>query len=258
MFEAEINVGELIDCMEQITAISDRGILNIVADGWKVNIVDPANVALISLELQSGAFDKFEFETEESEEGIKIGLDFENLLGMLRLWEEGKKVELKLDEHAEKLFLKSDIFEYSISLLELSSLIREPKLSKLNFPVQVIIETEEFRRSIRAMERMSDHVMLGVDGEQFYMEAKDERNAMSISANHLRSVLRKVFPLKKEAGNFHSRHSLEYLSAMCKGMTHAKNLTLNFGMDYPLQIDFDVGAGKKKVRYLLAPRIDQG
>jgi len=119
MFEAEINVGELIDCMEQITAISDRGILNIVADGWKVNMVDPANVALISLELQSGVFDKFEFETEESEEGIKIGLDFENLLGMLRLWKEGKKVELKLDEHAEKLFLKSDIFEYSVSLLAL-------------------------------------------------------------------------------------------------------------------------------------------
>jgi len=255
MFEAEINVGELIDCMEQITAISDRGILNIVADGWKVNMVDPANVALISLELQSGVFDKFEFETEESEEGIKIGLDFENLLGMLRLWKEGKKVELKLDEHAEKLFLKSDIFEYSVSLLELSSLIREPKLPKLNFPVQVIIETEEFRRAIRAMSFHSDHVMLGVDGEQFYMEAKDERDAMSISANHLRSVLRKVFPLKKERGNFHSRHSLEYLSAMCNGMTHAKNLTLNFGMDYPLQIDFD--AGKKKVRYLLAPRIDQ-
>ena len=119
MFEAEINVGELIDCMESITAITDTGILNIVADGWKVNMVDPANVALISLELQSGAFDKFEFETEESEEGIKIGLDFENLLGMLRLWKEGKKVELKLDEHAEKLFLKSDIFEYSVSLLAL-------------------------------------------------------------------------------------------------------------------------------------------
>ena len=258
MFEAEINVGRLIDCIEPITAISDMGVLNIVADGWKVNMVDPANVALISLELQSDAFDKFEFETEESEEGIKIGLDFENLLGMLRLWEEGKKVELKLDEHAEKLFVRSDIFDYSISLLKLSSLRKEPKIPKLSFSVQVIIETEEFRRAIHAMERLSDTITLGVDGEQFYMVAKDERNAMSLSANHLRSVLRKVFPLKKEPGNFHSRYSLEYLSAMCNGMTHAQNLTLSFGMGYPLQIDFDGGAGReKKVRYLLAPRIDQ-
>ena len=259
MFEAEINVGELIDCMESITAITDTGMLNIAADGWKVNIVDPANVAMVSLELQNAAFDKFEYDfTDESEDRIKIGVDFRNLLGMLRLWEEGKKVELKLDEHAEKLFVRSDIFDYSISLLKLSSLRKEPKIPKLSFSVQVIIETEEFRRAIHAMERLSDTITLGVDGEQFYMVAKDERNAMSLSANHLRSVLRKVFPLKKEPGNFHSRYSLEYLSAMCNGMTHAQNLTLSFGMGYPLQIDFDGGAGReKKVRYLLAPRIDQ-
>ena len=252
MFEAEINEGRLIDCMESITAITDMGVLNIVADGWKVNMVDPANVALISLELQSDAFDKFEFETKGSEEGIKIGIDFGSLLGMLRLWEEGKKVELKLDEHAEKLFVSSDIFDYSISLLKLSSLRREPKKPRVNFSVQVIIETEEFRRAIRAMERLSDTVMLGVDGEQFYMEAKDE-------SNMLRSVLRKVFPLKKEPGNFHTRYSLEYLSVMCSGMARAQNLTLNFGSDSPLQIwmDFDVGAGNKKVSYLLAPLIDQ-
>ena len=254
MFEAEINVGELIDCMESITAITDTGMLNIAADGWKVNIVDPANVAMVSLELQNAAFDKFEYDfTDESEDRIKIGVDFRNLLGMLRLWEEGKKVELKLD--AEKLFVKSDIFDYSISLLELSSLRRESKLPKLNFSVQVIIETEEFRRAIRAMERLSDTVTLGVEGKQFYMEAKDERNSMSISANHLRSVLRNVFPVKKEPGNFHTRYSLEYLSAICNGMPHVQNITLSFSSDYPLRIDFDVG--KKKVSYLLAPWIDQ-
>ena len=247
MFEAEIGVGEWVDCLETITAIIDRGRLNITDDGWKVNMVDPANIALISLELQRDAFDKFELETEESEDRIKIGVDFENLLGMLRLWEEGKKVELKLDEHAKKLSVKSDIFEFSISLPVLSSFRTEQKIPKLNFPVQVIIEMEEFIRAIHAMERLSDTVTLGVEGEQFYMKAKNEDGV-------LKSVLRNVFLPKKDLGNFHSRYSLDYLSAMCKGMTHAKNLTLNFGMAYPLQIGFE--AGNQKVSYLLAPRID--
>ena len=247
MFEAEIGVGELIDCLETITAITDIGILNIAADGWKVNMVDPANVALISLELQRDAFDKYAFEPEESEDRIKIGVEFENLLKMLRLWEEGEKVELKLDEHAKNLFVKSDIFDYSISLLEPFSVRRETKIPELYFSVQVIIETEEFKRAICAMERLSDTVTLGVEGEQFYMRAKDESNV-------LRSVLGNVFIPKKEPSNFHSRYSLDYLTVICKGMTHAKNLTLNFGMAYPLQINFDVG--KKKVMYLLAPRRD--
>ena len=250
MFEAEIGVGRLINCIEPIMAIYDRAVLNIVADGWKVNMVDPANGALISLELQRDAFDKFEYDfTDGSEDRIKIGMDFGDLLGMLRLWEEGKKVELELDEHAKKLFVKSDIFDYSISLSEPSSLRREPKIPEPNFSVQVIVKAEEFGRAIRAMERLSDTVNVGVEGEQFYMEAKDKSNV-------LRSVLRKVFPLKKEPGNFHSRYSLEYLSAMCKGMGHVENITLNFGMDYLLQINFDAGAGNQKVSYLLAPRID--
>lgn len=247
MFEAEINVGRLIECIEPITAITDTAVLSIVADGWNVKGVEPANVAMISLELQSDAFDKFEFEAKPPEGMIKIGLDFGKLLGMLRLWE-WKKVELKLDEHAEKLFVKSDIFDYSISLIKLSSLRKEPKVPEMNFSVQINVETEEFGRAIRAMERLSDAVMLGVEKEQFYMEVKDESDV-------LRSVLRKGSAPKKEPGNFHSRYSLEYLSAMCKGMAHAQNLLLNFGMDYPLQIDFEVGAGKEKVSYFLGPRI---
>ncbi|GAI66325.1 unnamed protein product [marine sediment metagenome] len=172
---------------------------------------------MVSLELQSDAFDKFEFEAKPSEgivmDEIKIGLDFMKLLGMLRLWE-WKKVELKLDD-AEKLFVKSDIFDYSIGLIPLSVLRKIKKVPGMNFSAHVIVETEEFRRAIRAMERLSDVILLGVDGEQFYMEVKDESDV-------LRSVLRKG-SVKKEPGKFHSSYTLEYLSAMCKGMTHAQN-----------------------------------
>jgi len=251
MFEAEIDVDVLIACMEEITAIYDRGVLNISAEGWKVNMVDPANVAFVSLELQSDAFDKFEFEAEEVDEtGIKIGVDFENLLKMLKLWGEGKKVGLKLDMHNEKLSVWSGIFDYTIPVLKPSSLIGEPKTPKLKFPVQVIIEAEEFRRAIHAMEKVDEAVMLGVEEEQFYIKAKDDYTV-------LKADLKQVFPLKKEPGNFRSQYSIDYLSAMCGGMGGARNLTIYFNSAYPIQIDFDVGGGKTKVRYLLTPRTNQ-
>ncbi|GAI08004.1 unnamed protein product, partial [marine sediment metagenome] len=142
MFEAEINAGILIECIEPITAITDTAVLTIVAGGWNVKVADPANVAMVSLELQSDAFDKFEFEAKPSEgivmDEIKIGLDFMKLLGMLRLWE-WKKVELKLDEHAEKLFVKSDIFDYSIGLIPLSVLRKIKKVPGMNFSAHVIV-----------------------------------------------------------------------------------------------------------------------
>jgi DNA polymerase sliding clamp subunit (PCNA homolog) len=139
--------------------------------------------------------------------------------------------------------------DYTLSLLDPSSLRKEPKVPELEFPVQVIIETEEFRRTIRAAEKVGDHVVFGVDGEVFYMETEGEMDK-------LRLELRKEQLIHLTPGTLHSSYSLDYVSAMSKGMSHADNITLNMGKDYPLQMAFDVADGKGNVNYLLAPRIE--
>lgn len=61
MFKAKTNLGTLIECLEAITAVVDDGVVNITKDGWDIRVVDPGNVAMVSLELLSGVFDNFEF-----------------------------------------------------------------------------------------------------------------------------------------------------------------------------------------------------
>ncbi len=260
MFEAKIDVSVLRECIETITAIVDEGKIKIAEDGLKLRAVDPANVAMISFELQSDVFDEFRFAAKEAESGAEvestaesraeteIGMDFVKLLGILGIG--GREdVELELDEHAQKLFTRMGSLAYTISLLDPSSLRKEPKVPELEFPVQVTIETEEFRRTIRAAEKIGDHVVLGVDGELFYMETEGEMDK-------LRLGLRKEQLIHLTPGTLHSLYSLDYISAMSKGMSHAESITLNLGKDYPLQIEFEVADGKGKVSYLLAPRIE--
>jgi proliferating cell nuclear antigen len=260
MFEAKIDANVLRECIESITAIVDEGKLKIAEDGFKLWAVDPANVAMVSFALQSDAFDDFRFAAKEAESGAEaegtteskaeteIGIDFVKLLGILGIGGR-EEVELELDEHAQKLFTRMGSLAYTISLLDPSSLRKEPKVPELEFPVQVIIETEEFRRTIRAAEKIGDHIVLGVDGEVFYMEAEGEMEK-------LRLGLRKEQLIHLTPGTLHSLYSLDYISAMSKGMSHAENITLNLGKDYPLQIEFEVAEGKGKVSYLLAPRIE--
>ena len=259
MFKAKVNANVLRECIESITAIVDEGKLRIAEDGLKLRAVDPANVAMVSFELQGDAFDEFRFavaeevksETEagtESKAETEIGIDFVKLLGILGIGGR-EEVELELDEHAQKLFTRMGSLAYTISLLDPSSLRKEPKVPELDFPVQVIIETEEFRRTIRAAEKIGDHIVLGVDGEVFYMEAEGEMDK-------LRLGLRKEQLIHLTPGTLHSLYSLDYISAMSKGMSHAENITLNLGKDYPLLIEFEVAEGKGKVSYLLAPRIE--
>ena len=252
MFEAKIDANVLRGCIEAITAVVDEGKLRIAEDGLKLRAVDPANVAMVSFELQSDAFDEFRFAAAEaaaeSPAETEIGMDFVKLLGILGIGGR-EEVELELDEHAQKLFTRMGSLSYTISLLDPSSLRKEPKVPELEFPARVIIETEEFRRAIRAAEKIGDHIALGVDGEVFFMEAEGEMDK-------LRLELRKEQLIDLTPGTLHSLYTLDYISAMSKGMSHAENITLNLGKDYPLQIEFEMAEGKGKVGYLLAPRIE--
>jgi len=249
MFEAKIDASMLRACVETITAIVDEGKLRITAEGLKLRAVDPANVAMISFVLQRDAFDDFQFSVEsEGDTEIEIGMDFMKLIGILGIG--GREdVELKLDENAQKLYTRMGSLDYTLSLLDPSSLRKEPKVPELEFPAKVIIETEEFRRTIRAAEKIGENIVLGVDGEEFYMEAEGEMDKLRLGLGK-----EQLIDLTPETVS--SLYSLEYISSMSKGMSHAENITLNLGKNYPLQMDFALAEGKVKVSYLLAPRIE--
>lgn len=250
MFKAKINVDVLKECIDVIRAINDDAVLNISAGGWGINVVDPANVALVSFELDRNAFSDFQFKLgEPGEDKIKIGVDFATLDRMLDTDIIEKEVELELDEQPEQknLFVKVDIFEYTLSLNDPSS-FREPKLPKMNFSAHAIIETDKFIRSIHAAEKIDDHATFAVEEEMLYLKVKDERN----ERNTLKSALSEN--VTKDPGKLHSTHSLEYLSAMAKAI-RTENVALELNNDYPLSIDFKMAEGQGKVMYLLAPRI---
>jgi proliferating cell nuclear antigen len=263
MFKAKIDLRVLRECMETLTAIVDEGKFRLTESGLKVRAVDPANVAMVSFELQRDAFDLFQFATEDpssevdteveselkAKNEIEIGMDFVKFLGILGIGGRDE-VELELDEHAQKLFIRMGSLAYTLSLLDPSSLRKTPKVPELELPVQINIETNIFRRTIRAAERIGDHIVLGVDGEVFYMETNGD-------TDKLRLELSKDQLIQQTPGTVHSLYSLGFLSAISKGVSHVENIMLNLGKDYPLLLDFEVAEGKGKVSYLLAPRLEK-
>jgi len=248
-FKAKTNVGMLVECIEAITGVVDDGVVNITRDGWEIRAVDPANVAMVSLKLQSSIFDSYDFEppTVEgkiSSTQIKIGVDFANLLGLLKLWGPGM-VELELDEKAENMLIMSGCFDYSNSLIDPSALRRVPEIPKMSFPIQVDVEAERFAGAIRAQERVAadDYVFIGVKKGELCVWAEGDQGKLKVALGELSGA--------KDA---YSMCSIDYLRAMCKGI-HADTLTLFIGSNYPIQINFDIAHGKGKVSYLLAPRL---
>ena len=249
MFEAEIDAGVLKECIEAITAVVDEGKLRISAEGLNLRAVDPSNVAMVTFQLQNDAFDDYRFSNGDGEgEGLEIGMDFQKLLGILGIGGR-EQVRLSIDEQAQKLYTRMGSLAYTVNLLEPSSLRKEPKVPELEFPVQVVMDIEDFRKTIRAAEKVGEHILLGVEGDEFYMEVEGEMDK-------LRLGLKKEQLIHLTPGTLHSLFTLDYIAAMSKGMSHAETVTLNLGKDYPLQIEFEVAGGKGKVSYLLAPRVE--
>jgi len=53
-----------------------------------------------------------------------------------------------------------------------------------------------------------------------------------------------------------SMYPLDFFSAMVKSIA-AEEATLHVGNEYPLKIEFTMGAGRGEGRYLLAPRVEE-
>lgn len=170
-------------------AVVDEFRLQISKDGWKVVAVDPANVAMVFVDLPKNSFQSYEFGSENLsstidghptvvlEEQIVVGIDVQEIKKFFRIM---KKTELVLDEEMyapvkftfnmapEKhcgryqLELKQGMFSRTILLLPETELRRSPKIPD-NFILdyKIHLNTLEFQRILIKAAEISDYIRFG-------------------------------------------------------------------------------------------------
>jgi len=247
MFRARIDASLLRECVEAVLAVVDEARLKIGEEAWKVRAVDPANVALVDLELRREAFSEFNLgPEEESEKDEKvIGIPFDKLREVLR-W---CKDDIALSMEEDKMTVQSSAITFTLSLLSADAVRKEPKMPSLEFSTKAVLDPAEFNKVLKAAEKISDTVAIGVQNENFFVSAEGDMETMRFSLHEKELI-------ELSGGDCRSLFSLEYLSAMSKVAANASTLSLHLGTDYPLKMEFEIADGGGKVTYLLAPRIE--
>ena len=243
MLRFRVDASVLRGCVDAVLAVVDEARLKIGESAWKVRAVDPANVALVDLELKREAFDEYNAEGEAEGEKV-VGVPFDKLREVLRF----AVGDVSLDIGSDKMALQSSAYAYTLSLLDPSSLRGEPKIPELEFSTRVVVDADDFKKVLKAAEKISDMVAIGVQNENFFVEAEGDMETMRYS-------LHKDELMHLSGSDCRSLFSLEYLAAMAKGIS-SETLTLFIGADHPLKMEFDVADGSGKVVYMLAPRIE--
>jgi proliferating cell nuclear antigen len=244
MFKAVINAEVFKDAIEAVSTLVDEAKFRLTKDGLSARAVDPANVAMVAFDLNAKAFESFEATDGE------IGIDLTRLMDILGMTSKEDKIELSLNEETRKLEIRSGGLAYTLSLLDPSSIRKEPKVPNLELPAKIVLNGAELKRAVKAAEKVSDHMALGVAGKVFFVEAEGDLDKvrLEIPESSLISI--------KASSDVRSLFSLDYLNDLSKSLGKSESVSIDLGTDYPVKFNFNIAGGNGSVTYLLAPRIE--
>jgi len=242
-FRGKIKTGKLKDAFESVSRLVHEIKLNVDENGFQSKSVDPANVAMAMLEISKDAFEEFELD-----ESMTLGLDLDRMDDILSVASKDDDMLIRTED-GSKLEINVSGFDYSISLLDPSTIQQEPQVPDLDLPVDLVINGSKFRNAIRATEKISDYVILSAEDDRFTISAEGDSDSVSIPMSGEELVRMEC------SENSRSLFSLEYLSDMSKSIGKVSEANIRLGTDYPVKIKFKLYEGVV-LEYLLAPRIE--
>lgn len=240
MLKIVISQNNLKGIIDAVSHLTPDARIQILPDGIKIEAVDPANVAMVSLHASNGAFQFF-----KADPGT-IALD---LLKLSSLASGKEDVSLELDEENHKLKIAVGRSKYTMSLLDPAGLKGNPRIPQLDLPAMVAMPGGEFRYAVTSALKVSDHIVIEQHESEFKISAKGDIDSfeMPFSLTEMLSV---------RQGESRAVFSLDYVDDISKVAAKAAQVMIESGTDYPSRISFNIGESIS-VHYLLAPRIEQ-
>ena len=248
MLKMTISLKNLKEITDLLNTVVTEAKFKVSADGLSVKAVDPAHVAMVSIEIPKAAF--VEYATDGEEE---LSIDVERVKSVIKLASSSDLVTITRD--GGKLKFEISTIVKSISLLDNGSVTtpRVPQISSENY---VVVPKADLERGLRAAEDVSDSIRLTLSENELRARSSSdsEESEMVLPKDFLREI--------KCAQPIKSSYPLEYLLKLVKSLSSAELIKLSFKDDYPLTIEFSFGQGKDSAgnitgNFLLAPRMEQ-
>lgn len=248
MFEGMIEKATLEEVMRAAHALVLESRVMIDDKGWHIKAIDPANVAMVVVDVSPEAFIKYELKLEGGEEkekkGMEIGISIDKMVEILRSVGRNEEMWLAI---SDTLLMKFGNFTFSMNLYDPSTITEAKKTPEIEFTSEIIMDGEAFRRAIEAAKRISEYVTLSVKDAAFTVKAEGE--SMNMEMN-----LREDELYDFEAGDARSTYSLTYLTSIARVFANTE-IVIKLGNDVPVEISGKIAEGNVAVVYLLAPTI---
>ena len=261
-------------------ALVDEFRMTISKDRWIMRAVDPANVAIVVIDLPKDNFESWEWNPSDNwtssidghptgvfQEQIAVGIEVDKIkefLGELNLHDNLLDEEMydpveftfSLTEKGYQLELKQGMFSRTILLIPESDIRRAPKVPALSgLDYRLRLNTLEFQRIVKKAAKVNDYIRLGFRREEgsvtFIASTADSDDQPWEATKHTHNWQ----ALKDGARDSSSSlFSLDYLCDIAEKIP-SDMVWLYLGEDWPCILSFVLGQNGT-VEYKIAPRIE--
>lgn len=227
-----------------LTVLVEEAKFNFSEGHIEVRAVDPSHVAMIRMEVDAAAFEAWE------SEDASVGLELTKLRDLIGLAGAEDLIEMGYDEADGRVNIQVGEINRMIRPLDRTAML-EPRVPGVDLTSRVTLSGVKFSRALRAAKQVGDLVTLSLNAQTFSVHVSGDTDAVNVSydAGELEDL--------ETDGPVKSQYSLQYLQPMAKRIEGiVESVTVNFGENYPLKLEFEFVGGAGRCIYFLAPRIE--
>jgi len=238
---------EIKNILPAIVSFLSEGTFKANKDGIFLSSLDPANVAVILLDMYPNMFTEYDVQDEE-----KFTINLEDLKKIMTKVALKNQISWEIDKEKNKFVLT--VYGKAKKLFTLPLIESEGSfmdLPNLELPVKVEMDSKAFYDIIDSAKVIADEikVVADPDGPKVSFIAEGELKDMRIDLTPQdESVLSMEVPSKAMA-----RYSIDYLYKLSKVARISDTLTFKFDSGKPIWIDYK-SVDKFRFGFVLAPR----
>lgn len=247
MFKIMLSDVDLLkNSISVISEIIDEGTFEVTQNGISLVTPDRTMVSVVDLKILSTAFDEFSIDAPAS-----LGLNLAHLASVLKRVRSGDKLILEGGKEKLKITVEGGgKRRFEIPILDLKP--ESPPVDQLAFGGKLELETSVMEEGVADAEVIGDSVFLEASEGLLRMYARGDVSSTELELKKGDSPLLDI----KVPKAIKSQYPLDYLRKMIKAGKLAKQMTLEFGSDYPLRMTFR-SIDKLQLAFILAPRVSE-
>ncbi|WJI09598.1 proliferating cell nuclear antigen (pcna) [Methanobacterium sp. CWC-01] len=241
MFKAVLSDSNILKTsFDAISSIVDEVQMQADEEGLRLDALDRSHITFVHLELKKNVFDEY-----QCKEPLKINVDTEELMKVLKRAKAEDMVELTTDEGNFIITFEGEARRtFKIRLIDIE--YEAPSPPQLDYPTELEVPFSLLKDSIQDIGIVSDKIALQVDEDKFKASAEGDFGDAQIEYLHGEKIQE----------NAKSVFSLEKVKEMMKADKFSETAQIKLGNDMPLNLYLKMASDEGELSFLLAPRIE--